>query len=118
MAVSTGGKPAITHYRVIRRFRTHTQLRIKLETGRTHQIRVHMAHICYPLLGDPVYGNRLRVPPGASARCIAVIRSFQRQALHAARLSLIHPGSGERLEWQAELPVDLAELLDMLGADI
>jgi 23S rRNA pseudouridine1911/1915/1917 synthase len=93
-------------------------LRVKLETGRTHQIRVHMAHIRLPLLGDPVYGGRPRLPPGASPRCIEVIQNFRRQALHAERLALIHPVSGERLEWRAEIPADLAELLAALSDDL
>ena len=115
MAVTPGGKPAVTHYRVLSRFRAHALLRIKLETGRTHQIRVHMAHIRFPLLGDRVYGGRPRVPPGASPRCIETIQQFRRQALHAERLALTHPATGERLEWQAELPSDLVELLAVLS---
>ena len=118
MAVTPGGKPAVTHYRVLRRFRAHALLRVKLETGRTHQIRVHMAHIRLPLLGDSVYGGRPRLPPGASPRCIEVIQNFRRQALHAERLALIHPISGERLEWRAEIPADLAELLAALSDDL
>lgn len=114
MAVTPGGKPAVTHYRVLRRFRAHALLRVKLETGRTHQIRVHMAHIRLPLLGDPVYGGRPRLPPGASTDCIAAIQRFSRQALHAERLALTHPATGDWLEWRAETPADLAELLVIL----
>jgi 23S rRNA pseudouridine1911/1915/1917 synthase len=117
MAVVAGGKPALTHYRVLTRFRAQTHLRIRLETGRTHQIRVHMAHIHFPLVGDPVYGGRIRVPTGASLACVEMLRGFQRQALHAVRLALIHPGSGKRLEWQAELPADMKALLDVLQED-
>ena len=117
MAVTPGGKPAVTHYRVLRRFRIHALLRVRLETGRTHQIRVHMAHIRFPLLGDPVYGGRPRLPPGASPRCIEAIQHFRRQALHAERLALAHPVTGERLEWWAEIPADLAGLLATLGED-
>ena len=95
MAVTAGGKPAVTHYRV-RRFRAHALLRVKLETGRTHQIRVHMAHIRFPLLGDPVYGGRPRIPPNAAPACIAAIQGFRRQALHAERLAfpIRSPASG------------------------
>lgn len=117
MAVVSSGKQAVTHYRVLRRFRAHTLLRVKLETGRTHQIRVHMAHIRLPLLGDPVYGGRLRLPPNASLHCIEAIQSFRRQALHAERLALTHPVTGEGLEQQAAIPADLAELLEMLSKD-
>ena len=117
MAVTAGGKPAVTHYRVRRRFRAHALLRVKLETGRTHQIRVHMAHIRFPLLGDPVYGGRPRIPPNASPACIAAIQGFRRQALHAERLAFPHPITGERLEWRAEIPADLADLLAALGED-
>ena len=117
MAVTPGGKPAVTHYRVLRRFRTHALLQVKLETGRTHQIRVHMAHIRLPLLGDPVYGGRPRLPSGASSYCIETIQNFRRQALHAGRLALAHPITGEWLEWRAEIPADLAELLLVLGED-
>jgi 23S rRNA pseudouridine1911/1915/1917 synthase len=117
MAVTPGGRSAVTHYRVSRRFRAHALLRVKLETGRTHQIRVHMAHVRWPLLGDPVYGGRPRLPPGASSRCIEAIQSFRRQALHAERLALTHPATGEWLEWRAEIPADLAELLAILAED-
>ena len=104
MAVTPGGKPAVTHYHVLCRFRVHALLQVKLETGRTHQIRVHMAHIRLPLLGDPVYGGRPRLPPGASPRCIEAIQNFRRQALHAERLALTHPIIGKWLEWRAEIP--------------
>lgn len=117
MAVIEGGKPAVTHYRVVERFRAHTHIRVDLETGRTHQIRVHLAHIRYPLLGDPVYGPRLRLPPGSSERLIAALRGFQRQALHAARLGLHHPISGAWLEWSVPLPQDMAELIHLLRED-
>jgi len=117
MAVTAGGKPAVTHYRVRRRFHAHALLRVKLETGRTHQIRVHMAHIRFPLLGDPVYGGRPRIPPNALPACIAAIQGFRRQALHAERLAFPHPITGEELEWRAEIPADLADLLAALGED-
>ena len=118
MAVVSSGKPAMTHYRVIRRFRAHALLRVKLETGRTHQIRVHMAHVRLPLLGDPVYGGRLRLPPNASLRCVEAIQNFHRQALHAERLALTHPATGARLEWRAEVPADLLALLEVLSEDM
>ncbi len=117
MAVAPGGKPAVTHYLILRRFRTHTHLRVKLETGRTHQIRVHMAHIGHPLAGDPVYGHRPRLPPQAATRCREVIQGFRRQALHAAYLSCCHPADGTLMEWRAEPPADLAELLAVLTED-
>jgi 23S rRNA pseudouridine1911/1915/1917 synthase len=88
-----------------------------LETGRTHQIRVHLAQLRYPLVGDPVYGGRRQAPAGLNERCLAVVRAFPRQALHAARLALTHPGSGERLAWEAELPTDMRELLTALAED-
>lgn len=117
MAVVPSGKPAVTHYRVVERFRTHTHVRVKLETGRTHQIRVHMAHIRYPLVGDPVYGGRLKLPPSASPELADTLRGFKRQALHAARLGFAHPATGEHVEWQAPLPEDMARLLELLRED-
>ena len=117
MAVTPGGRPAVTHYRVLRRFRAHALLRVKLETGRTHQIRVHLARICFPLVGDPVYGGRPRLPPGASPAVIETLQQFRRQALHAERLALTHPVTGERLAWEAEIPADLAALLNVLMED-
>lgn len=117
MAVVANGKPAVTHYRVIRRFRAHSHIRVDLETGRTHQIRVHMAHIRHPLVGDPVYGQRLRIPPDSSEQMIETLRRFRRQALHAARLGLDHPASGRAMEWEAPLPGDMVHLLDVLQQD-
>lgn len=112
-AVREGGKAAITHYRVVERFAHHTLTRLKLETGRTHQIRVHMAHIHYALVGDPVYG-RLRLPVGASLALTEALRGFRRQALHAARLALAHPENGEMRQWEAPLPEDMQVLLAAL----
>ncbi len=112
--VSHGGKPAVTHYRVAERFAHHTLVAVKLETGRTHQIRVHMAHIHYPLIGDPQYGGRPRLPRGASPELVDVLRGFSRQALHAQRLGLEHPASGELMSWESELPGDMEALLDRL----
>lgn len=117
MAVTPNGKPAITHYRVIERFRAHSWVSCRLETGRTHQIRVHMAHINYPLVGDPVYGGRLRLPRGCSELLAETLRNFKRQALHAGRLGLKHPLSGELLEWKAPLPEDMEHLLRILRED-
>jgi 23S rRNA pseudouridine1911/1915/1917 synthase len=115
--LANGGKEAITHYRVLRRFRAHTHIRCLLETGRTHQIRVHMMHIHHPLLGDPVYGGRFKKPAGAGLGLIEAIRAFPRQALHARRLELQHPRSGEKLSWETPVPEDMRELLAVLAAD-
>lgn len=117
MAVVEGGREARTHYRVLARFRAHTHCEIDLETGRTHQIRVHMAHAKAPLLGDPVYGGRPRLPPQASAELRAALQGFKRQALHATRLRLQHPRSGEALEFTSPLAPDLERLLALLRAD-
>jgi 23S rRNA pseudouridine1911/1915/1917 synthase len=115
MAVlSHGGKPAVTHYRISRRFANHTQIAVSLETGRTHQIRVHMAHRRYPLIGDPVYGGRPRIPKGASDSLIAALRGFPRQALHAEALGLVHPLSGAAMEFECPLPEDMQALLAVL----
>jgi 23S rRNA pseudouridine1911/1915/1917 synthase len=114
MAVRSQGKAAVTHFRVIQRLHAHTHVRLRLETGRTHQIRVHMAHLNYPVLGDPLYGGRLRLPAVAGEELAEALRSFRRQALHAARLGLAHPGSGAFLSWEAPLPEDMAFLLDLL----
>lgn len=118
MAVVENGKPAITHYRVAQRFRAHTWLRATLETGRTHQIRVHMAHIQHPLVGDPTYGGRLRLPKGASEALIETLRGFRRQALHASKLGLQHPLTGEMLQWEQALPADMANLIAALQQDL
>lgn len=117
MAVVESGKPAITHYRVLQRFRAHSYLKINLETGRTHQIRVHMAHIRFPLLGDPLYGGRLKLPAGAGDALVGALRAFRRQALHAMRLELIHPVTKQILSWEAPLPGDMQHLLQVLEAD-
>ena len=117
MAVRERGRPAATRYRVERRFRAHTLIRLTLESGRTHQIRVHMAHIGHPVVGDPTYGGRLKVPPGAGPALVHALRAFRRQALHATRLALEHPATGEPMGWQAPLPDDMQSLLDALESD-
>ncbi|WP_159566774.1 23S rRNA pseudouridine(1911/1915/1917) synthase RluD [Budvicia diplopodorum] len=117
MSVYPMGKPAVTHYRIMEHFRAHTRLRLRLETGRTHQIRVHMAHITHPLLGDPLYGGRPRLPKGASDDFIQTLRGFDRQALHAIMLRLHHPITGELMEWHAPLPEDMVQLVAALRAD-
>jgi 23S rRNA pseudouridine1911/1915/1917 synthase len=114
-AVRENGKHAVTHYRVGKRFTRHTLVQVKLETGRTHQIRVHMAHIRFPLLGDQVYGGRFQMPPGCSEKLEKELRSFKRQALHAAKLGLVHPVTDEYLEWEQPLPEDMTRLLEALA---
>ncbi|EAR07701.1 23S rRNA pseudouridine(1911/1915/1917) synthase RluD [Reinekea blandensis] len=120
MAVApTGmGKDAITHYRVEQRFRNHTLVRCKLETGRTHQIRVHLSHIGYPLVGDPLYAGRSRLPKGISPEVMTVLKAFKRQALHAGYLELIHPATDEMVSWESDLPEDFLGLLDALQEEV
>ncbi len=118
MAVISAGKPAITHYRVVKRYRAHSQLSVKLETGRTHQIRVHMAHIRHPIVGDPVYGGQVRFPAGISAPLRAVLASFRRQALHAAELGLTHPENGQEMRWHSKSPNDIQNLITALEEDV
>jgi 23S rRNA pseudouridine1911/1915/1917 synthase len=117
MAVRTGGRPAVTHFRIVRRFRAHTLVRVTLETGRTHQIRVHLAHIGFPVVGDPVYGGRRRIPAGCAPALASELKSFPRQALHAARLKLLHPLTGRELGWEAPPPADMQRLVAALEAD-
>jgi len=117
MAVNLFGRPSVTHYRVMEKFRLHTRLRLRLETGRTHQIRVHMAHITHPLIGDPTYGGRPRPPKNATEALRDVLRGFKRQALHAAMLSLFHPITGEEMTWHAPIPDDMVNLTDILRED-
>lgn len=116
-AVVATGKPAVTHYRVLERFKHYTHLRLKLETGRTHQIRVHMSHLGYPLIGDAVYAGRMRVPKGASEQLLEMVRGFGRQALHAKRLELIHPRTGDDMAWEIDLPDDMLNLLACLSEE-
>ena len=117
MAVNHRGKPAISHYRVMKKYRAHTLVQVKLESGRTHQIRVHMAHLHYPVVGDPVYGGRLRIPAGASENLKIVLRGFKRQALHALKLSLVHPGTDKRMQWASSVPEDMSRLMGALAQD-
>lgn len=117
MAVTEAGKEAISHFRVVQRFRAYTHVRVQLETGRTHQIRVHMAHAGFPLVGDPQYGGRFRIPPAASPTLVETLKAFPRQALHAWRLELDHPESGERRGWQVQRPDDMEWLLHLLEDD-
>ena len=114
-AVSSNGKDATTHYRVIDRFKSHTHVKAILETGRTHQIRVHLSHIGYPLLGDPMYGGRVRFPKKASEILKESLLGFKRQALHSKKLTLNHPSTGELMSWKAPLPDDMLELLNILN---
>ena len=117
MAVVADGKPAVTHYRIAHRFKHYTQLQVNLETGRTHQIRVHMAHRKWPLIGDPVYAGRQRIPAGASEALITALRNFPRQALHAQALEFAHPATGDWMEFETELPDDLVELLEVRDSE-
>ncbi|MCK5817657.1 MAG: 23S rRNA pseudouridine(1911/1915/1917) synthase RluD [Psychromonas sp.] len=118
MAVTTvGGKHAVTHYRLAEKYRAHTRLRLRLETGRTHQIRLHMSHLGHALIGDPVYGGRPRPPKGASETVKKTLRDFKRQALHACMLSLKHPITSEVMKWHAPTPDDMADLALVLRED-
>jgi 23S rRNA pseudouridine1911/1915/1917 synthase len=117
MAVAPMGKPAVTHYRVAEHFREHTRIRLRLETGRTHQIRVHMSYLQHPLLGDTAYGGRARIPTGASQELTDMIRSFDRQALHAVMLRFEHPITGEELEFHAPVPDDMVAMTEALRKD-
>ncbi|WP_337244534.1 23S rRNA pseudouridine(1911/1915/1917) synthase RluD [Luteimonas sp. gir] len=117
MAVREDGREAVTHYRLRERFRAHTALECRLETGRTHQIRVHMAHLRHPILGDPLYGGALKLPKGASEETAAMLRGFRRQALHAETLEFRHPTTGEAVRCSAPLPADMQALLKALRAD-
>jgi len=117
MSVQQKGKPAITHYTVIERFRAFTYVDVRLDTGRTHQIRVHFAHRRHALVGDPVYGGRLALPSGASDELTDVLRRFKRQALHATRLSFEHPIQGRSVAIEVGPPADFRRLIDVLRAD-
>ena len=117
MAVRADGREAVTHYRIERRLGALTLVRVQLETGRTHQIRVHLAHLGYPLVGDPVYGGRRRLPPGAGPATVTALEAFHRQALHAARLSLKHPLTGRECVFESPLPADLTTLLEVIARE-
>nr|WP_257296440.1 23S rRNA pseudouridine(1911/1915/1917) synthase RluD [Endozoicomonas sp. YOMI1] len=117
MAVVRGGKPSVTHFRVVKRYQAHTHIRLNLQTGRTHQIRVHMSHQHFPLVGDDLYGGGLKLPKSCPAALEAVLRAFRRQALHARQLGLIHPVTGEYMEWDVPLTADFQMLLDSLAAN-
>jgi 23S rRNA pseudouridine1911/1915/1917 synthase len=117
MAVRQSGREAVTHYRVIERFRRHTWVRVTLETGRTHQIRLHLSHAGYPLVGDPVYGRRLAIPRGATPELAEALRSFRRQALHAARIRFPHPRDGRVIDVASPLPADFEALIAALKRD-
>ena len=111
-SISDIGKEAITHYRVSDRFKSHTHVKAILETGRTHQIRVHLSHIGHPLIGDSTYGGRVRFPKKASQDLKEALKNFGRQALHSKKLSLVHPVSGKSMSWKTDLPDDMKELLN------
>lgn len=117
MAVREDGRDAVTHYRLRERFRAHTLLECRLETGRTHQIRVHMQHLKHPIVGDPLYGGPLKLPRGATEALIEALRGFRRQALHAEILEFAHPVSGEPVRCTAPVPADMRALIKTLHDD-
>jgi 23S rRNA pseudouridine1911/1915/1917 synthase len=117
MAVRDDGRDAVTHFRLRERFRAHTLLECRLETGRTHQIRVHMAHLKHPIVGDPLYGGPLKLPKGATPELIEALRGFRRQALHAETLEFAHPVSGEPVRCTAPMPDDMRALVKVLHDD-
>ncbi len=117
MAVTPSGKTAITHLRVLEKHRMHTLVEANLESGRTHQIRVHLSWRGYSIVGDTLYGNRNRVPPASSEKLIACLQGFHRQALHAQHLTLTHPSTGDEKSWDCGLPEDFAQLLSIIRDD-
>jgi len=118
MAVRDNGREAVTHYRLLKRFREHSHIKVQLETGRTHQIRVHMSYLHHPIVGDPIYAGRHRVPAGAQQELLDYLQAFKRQALHAWRLSFVHPESGEDVTFEAPLPDDMQQLITLLQTDL
>ncbi len=118
MAVRENGREAVTHYRLLQKFREHSHVKVKLETGRTHQIRVHMSHLHHALVGDPVYAGRQRIPAGAQQELVDFIQGFKRQALHAWRLTFSHPDQEKMVSFEAPLPNDLQKLIELLHADL
>lgn len=118
MAVRENGREAVTHYRLLQRFREHSHISVQLETGRTHQIRVHMSYLRHPIVGDQVYAGRHRNPAGASAELLEFLQKFKRQALHAWRLSFAHPRTAEEVSFEAPLPEDMLHLITLLQSDL
>ena len=118
MTVTDKGKPAVTHIRVMKKFRRHCLVKANLETGRTHQIRVHMSWRGHPLVGDSIYGGRVMLPPGASAPLTETLQNFKRQALHAESLTLTHPKTGKQESWSQDIPSDLRQLIEQLEIDV
>ena len=117
--MTTGhGKEAVSHYRIVSRYRMHSLVRVSLDTGRTHQIRVHFQHLGMPLVGDPEYGTRSKIPSGASEDLITILKNFRRQALHAESLSVIHPTSKESKQWHTGIPEDMRNLIIALKQDL
>lgn len=117
MAVTGSGREAVSHYRVLKKYRVHTLVQVTLESGRTHQIRVHMAHLKFPVVGDPTYGGRMRVPKGASESLVQLLHDFKRQALHAIKLQLVHPVTNKTMQWSTPVPDDMAQLMTALAED-
>lgn len=117
MTVIETGKPAISHYRLMEKYRAHTRIKVFLETGRTHQIRVHMAYVRHPIIGDPLYAGRLQIPKGATQELIDALRHLKHQALHAFELELTHPTTQQLMKWQAPLPNDMKQLIEILKND-